>query len=160
MRLLRSAVGLTLVAALALAMNLPAAGQGHHGEYYDKCARACSDCQRSCDSCSTHCAHLLAEGKKEHHKTLATCQDCATHCAAAASIVARKGPFSDLICKACAEACERCGKACEAFPGDKHMKQCAEECRRCEKACREMLEHTGKGKATSTRRAKEGSPSR
>ena len=86
------------------------------------------------------------QGKKEHAKTLATCQDCATHCSAAASIVARKGPFSDLICKACAEACARCGKACEQFPDDKHMKMCAEECRKCEKECREMLKHTPAGK--------------
>jgi hypothetical protein len=141
MRQLRTALGAALVAALALAGNIPAADH-EHGDRYDKCARACSDCQRSCDSCASHCADLLAAGKKEHRKTLATCQDCATHCAAAASIVARKGPFSDLICKACAEACDRCGKACAAFPEDRHMKQCAEECRRCEKACREMLEHT------------------
>ena len=84
----------------------------HHAPF-DKCATACSDCQRACDSCAAHCAKMLSDGKKEHHKTLQTCQDCATHCAAAAAIVARNGPFSDLICKACAEACARCGKECE-----------------------------------------------
>jgi hypothetical protein len=146
MRLLRPALGLALVAALALVVRAPATEEHHHGDIYDKCAKACGDCQRACDSCSTHCAHLVASGKKEHLKTLRTCQDCATHCSAAASIVARKGPFSNLICRACAEACARCGKACEAFPDDKHMKMCAEECRKCEKACREMLKHTGKGK--------------
>jgi hypothetical protein len=57
--------------------------------------------------------------------------------------VARGGPFSDLICTACAEACARCAKACEQQPGDEHMKACAEECRRCEKECREMLKHVG-----------------
>ena len=109
----------------------------HHA--FDKCATACSDCQRACDSCDAHCAKLLADGKKEHLKTLQMCQDCSTHCAAAASIVARKGPFAELICKACAEACRRCGKTCERFPDDPMMKKCAEECRKCETACRHML---------------------
>jgi hypothetical protein len=103
------------------------------------CAAACSDCQRSCDGCATHCAHLLFEGQKAHFATLATCQDCATVCAAASQIVARGGPFSHVICTACADACERCAKECEKFPGDMHMKACAQECRKCEKACREML---------------------
>jgi hypothetical protein len=57
--------------------------------------------------------------------------------------VARRGPFSDAICHACAEACARCAKACEKFPNDPHMKRCAEECRKCEKACKEMLTHLG-----------------
>ena len=60
---------------------------------------------------------------------------------------------SDLICQACAEACARCGEACEAHPEDAHMKKCAEECRKCEKACREMLEHVKKGGAAKTRGA-------
>jgi hypothetical protein len=144
MRLVRTAFGLALAVALILAGNAPAADE-HHGAY-DRCARACSDCQRSCDSCATHCANMLARGQKDHRRTLATCQDCATHCSAAACIVARRGPFSDTICKACAEACARCGKACEAFPDDDHMKECARECRKCEKACREMLDH---GKKTT-----------
>jgi hypothetical protein len=117
-------------------------GKGHHA-MFQKCAKACNDCQRECDSCAHHCTHQLAEGKKEHAKTLRTCQDCAALCVAAAQIVARGGPFSDLVCKACADACQRCGKACNEFKDDEHMKRCADECVRCEKVCREMLEHVG-----------------
>jgi hypothetical protein len=106
----------------------------------DKCAAACSDCQRACDACAHHCGMMLAEGKKEHLTTLQTCQDCATVCAAAACIVARHGPFSDSICKACAEACNRCGKECDKFPNDPMMKKCADACKACEKACRDMLD--------------------
>jgi hypothetical protein len=119
------------------------AQEDHHAAVFEHCAKACSDCQRSCDSCARHCAHLVAEGKKEHLKTLGTCVDCANVCATAAQIVARQGQFSDLICKACAQACERCGKACAQYPDDRHMKACAEECRRCEQACRTMLQHLG-----------------
>jgi hypothetical protein len=117
-----------------------------HGGAFEECAKACNDCQRSCDMCSSHCAKMVADGKKDHLTTLETCQDCATHCSAAASIVARKGPFSDTICKACAEACKRCGDACEKFNDDSMMKKCADECRKCEKACQEMLKHVGTNK--------------
>ena len=121
---------------------------GPHAENHEMlqaCAKACSDCQRACDMCATHCAQLLASGKKEHLTTLATCQDCADFCVAAAQIVARGGPFAALICESCATACAQCGKECEKFPDDKHMKICAEECRKCEKACREMVKHLGHG---------------
>jgi hypothetical protein len=118
------------------------AGPAHaHKEMFDRCAKACNDCQRICDACAAHCAHLIAKGKMEHMKTLRTCQDCAGICAMAAQIVARRGPFSDITCRCCAEACARCGKACAEHSGDQMMRACAEECRRCEEACRDMLKH-------------------
>jgi len=144
MRPTRNVLGLVVIAVLVLAGNISYADHDHHGGMFEKCAKACSDCQRACDSCGSHCAKLITEGKKEHLTTLRTCQDCATHCSAAACIVSRQGPFADLICKACAEACARCGKACAKFSDDEHMKMCADECKKCEKACRQMLEHTGK----------------
>jgi len=142
------------VASLAALHSVPATGQDkkpesgsrdEHHEAYERCAKACNDCQRVCDTCATHCARQVADGKKEHDKTLQTCNDCADFCAAAARIVARGGPFADLICQSCAEACARCGKACEQFPDDKMMKACAKECRRCEKECQGMLKHVAKG---------------
>jgi hypothetical protein len=146
---------LTLAATIAAIAELISSGHagvetkkpqpkaGTHHEAFDKCAKACNDCQRICDACATHCAHLIAQGKKEHVKTLQTCRDCADFCSAAAEIVARNGPFADLICKSCAEACNRCGKACDEFKDDDMMRKCAEECFRCEKACQEMLQHVG-----------------
>jgi len=137
-----SAGATAAVAGIARAQN--AGDIEHHAEHDDMlqaCAKACSDCQRACDMCTTHCAHQVHAGKKEHITTLATCQDCADFCVAAAQIVARGGPFSSTICGACAEACAKCGKECEKFPDDKHMKMCADECRKCEKACRDMVKH-------------------
>ena len=111
------------------------AGQsGHHAMMQD-CAKICSDCQRACDMCATHCANLLAEGKKEHLACLLNCQDCATCCAACSQVCARSGPQSGLMADCCAKCCDQCAKACEAFPDDSHMKACAEECRKCEKSC-------------------------
>jgi hypothetical protein len=140
--------GLSAVALAAMQGSIRAQQKSpeaahQHDEIFDTCAKACSDCQRECDSCATHCGHLLANGKKEHLSTLMTCRDCAIVCAAAAQIVAGGGPFSAIICEACATACSECAKACEKFPDDKHMKECAEECRKCEKACRAMLKHSG-----------------
>ena len=106
---------------------------------YEKCAAACSDCQRECDSCASHCAMQLKAGHSSHAETLATCQDCADLCSAASRIVAREGPFANLVCKACAEACAKCAQACEKFPDDQHMAECARECRECEKDCQAMI---------------------
>src|SRR5262249_39007845 len=124
------------------AATKPAADHKHDSHFMD-CAKACHACARECDACGAHCAKLIAEGKKEHLKTLKTCQDCGTFCSAAACITARSGPFSDLICKSCADACKRCGDACSKYKTDEMMKRCADECYRCEKACKEMLKHTG-----------------
>lgn len=132
----------------ALAQPGPTKKAGAHPERnkaLQSCAEACSDCQRECDRCSTHCAHLLHSGKQEHMTTLATCQDCADICAAASQIAARGGPFAGKVCGACADVCADCGKECEKFPDDQHMKKCAEECRECEKACRDMVKHVGHG---------------
>lgn len=152
----RRAFSLTGLSALALGTlegtvfaQAPAAGAHHHSEHdpmLQACAKACSDCQRMCDMCATHCAHLLADGKKEHLTTLGTCRDCADFCATAAQIAARGGPFAALICGPCAEACARCAVACEKFPDDEHMKLCAQECRKCEKACKDMVQHAGQAK--------------
>ena len=122
------------------------AGHDHHAGHFISCAKECRDCALMCDTCAAHCANMLAEGKKEHKTTLQTCQDCSSVCTAAACITAKAGPFSDVICQACAEACKRCGDACGRFKDDEHMKKCADECRTCEKACRDMLEHVGHAK--------------
>jgi hypothetical protein len=105
-----------------------------------ECAKVCDDCGRACDTCGAHCANLMAEGQKQHLQTLRTCQDCAAICSSASCVVAKSGPFSDLVCTACAEACKRCAEACQKHAEhDPIMKQCADECKRCEKSCRDML---------------------
>ncbi len=89
-----------------------------------------------CNHCATHCANLLADGKKEHLSCLMHCRDCATCCAACSQVCASGGPLSAVMADCCAKCCDHCAKACEAFPNDMHMKSCAEECRKCEKSCK------------------------
>lgn len=136
--------GLAGLVALAAVSTLVLAAEDQSADRkdsHDRCAKACNDCQRICDACATHCAHMIAKGKKEHLETLQTCRDCASFCAAAAQIVARHGPMATLICQGCAEACERCGQACEKHGDSEMMKRCAEECKRCARECRDMVKH-------------------
>jgi hypothetical protein len=136
-----TAAGLAALAGTPARADEPT-GPHQHGEL-DKCAKACADCMNSCTSCFHHCAHQLADGKKEHAVTMQTCNDCAEICAAAAKIVGRHGPLSGPVCDACARSCDTCAAACEKFASDEHMKACAKACRDCARACREMLKHVG-----------------
>ena len=144
--------GLGLVALALAIVGLVAFAQpgqtqekkDEHSKAMQACAKACSDCQRVCDSTATHCARLLAEGKKEHLKALRHTQDCATCCAATAQVCARGGPQSVPFLECCVKSCDLCAKACEAFPDDKHMKSCAEECRKCETMCKAMVKSMSK----------------
>jgi hypothetical protein len=143
-----SLLGLVAAGLFALGGASPAAGDkdkdggAHHGGHFLECAKACDACQLECDSCSRHCAEQVADGKKEHMRTLGTCADCGAICSAAARITARGGPMSATICDACARSCDMCAEACDKVgPDDAHMKRCAEECRKCARACREMIKH-------------------
>lgn len=143
--------GLGVTAATLVTYTSSAADTGrksekredHHGLHFDRCAKACADCQIECHSCQNHCADLVAEGKKDHVKTMKLCADCGDLCAVAASIVARHGTLSTTVCEACAKACDECGKACSQFADDEHMKKCAQECKKCAAECREMIKHAG-----------------
>ena len=128
-----------LYAAMSQPQERPARQSTPMSSGLEACAKACSDCQRECASCSAHCASMLSQGKSQHLQTLQTCADCAEICAVTASIVARDGPFTQIMLQACADACARCAEACEKFPDDAHMKRCAEECRRCEQACKDAM---------------------
>jgi hypothetical protein len=89
--------------------------------------------------CFKHCTTLLAEGKKDHAKTVQTCADCAECCKLSATLCARSSPYSPAACECCAKCCDDCATACEKFPDDKHMAACAKSCRDCAKSCREMI---------------------
>ena len=112
-----------------------------HGPF-SACAKACAQCMLACDSCHHHCERLVAEGKKDHVKTMRLCNDCGAICAVAAQLASRDGPLSVTLCDACAKACDTCGAACKKFE-DEHMQACAKACAACAKACRDMIEHAG-----------------
>jgi hypothetical protein len=86
---------------------------------------------------------MVADGQKDHLRTLGTCVDCGDYCSLAAKVVSRHGPLAVPTCEGCAKACEVCAVACEKYPDDEHMKRCATACRDCAKACREMVTTAG-----------------
>lgn len=146
------AAALTLLATASVGEGR--AEDKDQAEHFAKCAKACSKCMLECESCARHCVGMVAEGKKDHLKTVGTCSDCAEFCAVSAKIVARRGPMAAMSCASCAKACDVCADACdrccEKSP-DEHMKRCAEECRACAKACRDMVQHAGQGTAAATK---------
>src|SRR5262249_4395806 len=103
----RSSVVLGVVAVVLAggfwAVHLLAAGQrtdapAHHSAEMEKCIKECERCARECESCFNHCTMLVAQGHKEHVRTLKTCIDCGEFCAAAAKLTARHGAFMGLMC--------------------------------------------------------------
>jgi hypothetical protein len=133
-------------ALVALALTTTAPAQHEHAKHFDKCAKACDDCKRECDSCFHHCAHLVADGKKDHARSMKLCVDCAEVCSTAGRLSARHSALSVIACEACAKACDVCAEECEKHKGDKHMAACAKACRDCANECREMVKHVGEKK--------------
>jgi hypothetical protein len=132
-----------LAAAVLTAGARAADKEDPHHAHLMACAKACADCMRECESCAHHCADLVADGKKDHFKSMALCVDCGEVCALAAKVTARGGPLAVPSCEACAKACDACGAECKQFPNDEHMKNCAKACEDCAKACRDMIKHLG-----------------
>lgn len=142
-KLLGAAAGLVLGGQAIAADRDPEPASGHGDRRLDACADACGKCLRECEACSTHCAGLLAAGRKEHAGVQRLCQDCADLCTAAVRLVSRRGPLMEAACETCARACDLCAAECEKFSGDRSLEACASACRTCAAACREMLRGHG-----------------
>lgn len=59
---------------VVLALMAPAQTQRSEKEgqdqAFDQCAKACNNCERVCEGCAAHCGMMIAQGKKEHLRTL------------------------------------------------------------------------------------------
>jgi len=139
-----SLMAATLAIAVVAPVGQSARAQHGHAEHFLKCAKVCADCQLQCDSCFKHCLTLLADGKKEHAKTVQLCADCGECCTTCSTLCARESPLARPMLECCATCCDECAAACAKVPDDKHMAACARSCRDCAKECREMLKHLGK----------------
>lgn len=127
------AVGVVLAGDEASAED----GHDHAKMGHDACLKACSDCAKSCDETFHHCVMMVAEGKKEHAKSVQLLSDCAGFCALSACMIAKHSPLMGYSCMSCAEACKATAAEVGKFDSPQ-MKAAAAKLIACEKSCREM----------------------
>ena len=133
-------------AGLAALSAGEARAQHEHAHQHDKvhedCLKACSDCAKTCDETFHHCYMMVAEGKKEHAKSLHLVSDCAGFCALSACMIAKHSPLMVHSCAACAEACKATAAEVERFDS-REMQEAARALRACERSCRAMVQAMG-----------------
>ena len=110
----------------------------HHDKTHEECLKACGDCAKSCDETFHHCYLMVADGKKEHAKSLHLLSDCAGFCALSACMIAKHSPLMIHSCLACAEACKETAAEVGKFDSPE-MKDAVKALERCEASCREMV---------------------
>jgi len=100
------------------------------------CIEECKNCEQICSESIQYC--LQQGGPHVDQRHMQILLDCVRLCAESASFMMRASPMQSELCTLCADVCDRCAKACEAFPNDQQMKACADFCRRCANTCRDM----------------------
>lgn len=108
----------------------------HQSAEMEQCIQNCLDCHRICLATVAHCLQMGGRHAEARHITLLL--DCAEICQTSANFMIRGSELHGIICRACAEICERCAAECAQFGDDQTMQQCAEMCRRCAQSCRQM----------------------
>lgn len=124
----------------------PGAAAGAHGldKTHQECLEACGDCAKICDMTFHHCYEMVAQGKKEHAKSLHLVSDCAGFCSLSACMIAKHSPLMVHSCQACAEACAATAAEVGKFD-DEQMTRAAKALKECERSCREMVRAMGGG---------------
>ena len=107
----------------------------HRPQAMNECIDNCTQCHAICLETINYC--LTKGGEHAAPQHIALLASCADICATSASAMLRGAEIHTVICGACAEACRRCARDCEAM-GDAEMKRCAEICRRCAESCAAM----------------------
>lgn len=130
----------TLSATSAKAQQ--ASATHHRDKIHEDCLNACSDCARMCDETFHHCYVQVAEGKRDHAKSLHLVSDCASFCNLSASMIAKHSPLMMQSCAACGSACATTATEVERFDAPE-MKAAAQALRKCERSCREMVKAMG-----------------
>jgi hypothetical protein len=131
------AVGLTALAARADEKAADSCCQ--LDKTHEDCLKACGDCAKACDMTFNHCFTMVAEGKKEHAKSMRLLGDCAGFCGLSACMIAKQSPLMAFSCGACADACAKTAAEVERFDDSGAMSHAAKALRACEKSCRSMV---------------------
>ena len=100
----------------------------------DSCIDECISCHQTC--LQTAMGHCLETGGKHvepgHFRLM---MSCAEICQTSANFMLSDSPFSQQICRVCAEICDACAENCEKL---EDMEECAMACRDCAESCRNM----------------------
>lgn len=132
--------GAGLVTAGALAA--PAVAQRHRMEGM---AMSLADCVEDCVASHRMCLETAAYAAKQGGALataplIAMLTDCAELCQTTANSMLRESALHRIICRACAEACERCAQECLGHGKDEQMARCSATCRQCGASCRMMAD--------------------
>jgi len=147
-----AAAGPVLLAKSTDAANRPSGEDDpKHAGMRKSCCDACGHCAEACNKAFHHCLEQAAAGKARYATMAQTVADCAAFCTLSAEMIARQSAMMILSCRACADACGRCGHECDTFNSDVEMKTCADACQRCEESCRNMVKEMGAESETGRR---------
>lgn len=110
------------------------------------CIDECFSCAQACTACADAC--LSEQAVSELVKCIRTNADCADICDATGRALSRHTGYdanlTRTILEACAAACKACGDECARHASaHEHCRICAEACQRCERACRELIATLG-----------------
>ena len=127
--------------ARAMAVTHPNVDYGVQGILIHS-VEECVDCAQTCIACADAC--LGEDAVRDLVQCIRASLDCADLCEAAACIATRRSGSNPTVIaavlRACAEACARCGEACERHAGSiEHCRICAAKCGQCESACLEAI---------------------
>jgi Domain of Unknown Function (DUF326) len=103
---------------------------------------ALSDCAQACSACADDC--LSEQNVAELVKCIRLCLDCADVCTATLRVASRQTEYDAGVTRplleACVAACRSCADECQRHAGmHEHCRVCAEACGRCGQACNELL---------------------
>jgi hypothetical protein len=106
------------------------------------CIDACYDCAQACISCADAC--LGEKNLDALRRCIRLDSDCSDICLVTAAVLTRQQqPALELLrrqVETCALICRLCAEECEKHAANhEHCQICGESCRACETACNEVL---------------------
>lgn len=112
------------------------AGMGDKAMSMTDCIGLCSDSHRMCLETADYA--VKQGGVVGSPSMIAMLTDCAELCQATANSMLRASPLHQILCRACAEACDHCAQICARQGSDARLARCAKTCRSCAEGCGAM----------------------
>ena len=116
--------------------------RGNTNDALIRCIEECYDCAQTCISCADAC--LGEKNLDALRRCIRLDNDCSDICLVTGAVLTRQQqPELELIrrqVETCALICRLCAEECEKHAAThEHCRICGESCRACETACNEVL---------------------